>query len=169
MQIKFSASVKIPVRYKILGFHPGSIFISQEATFEEYRVPRIQIPYVKAKSQEPVIIRDVVLWGLIHGDIMMDLHWLLETLLLKQIDDTWVIGLALFRYQEVPYVAAIGYGKADRGRSGLLDIEKNKVCFPTSAEQKAIGRHLRRRINHLLARRGIRDVPSLPKTLPKNR
>ena len=141
---------------------------SMESIFEEYRVPHIQIPGVRSKHKEPVIIRDVVLWGLIKGEIMMDLHWILEALLLKKIDDTNIFGLALFRYQNVPYVAATGYGKSGRRRSGLLDIQKNKICFPATFEQKAIAGHLQRRVMNLLARRGVKVEPSILKKMPKN-
>ena len=160
LRLTLTKSHRIPVGYKILGFRPGAVVISQEATFEEWRFHRLRIPYVtkhkkRKRHKRHIIIENVTLWGLLDGEILMDLSLFLETLLLKTVDDTYIIGFALFQYQGTPYVAALGFGKNGTKRSGFLNIKTNKICFPSTSEQKAMGRYLRAKAIHLMARRGI--------------
>ena len=50
------------------------------------------------------------------------------------------------------YGMALGYNDKGEPRSGTLDMGRDKICFPSSPELKAIARHLRAGIVGMLTR-----------------
>jgi hypothetical protein len=156
VRASFIEPLRVPVPYDILGYHPGSLQSSQVVMAEEWRVPRTQIPNLYVKDGPHTLeIEDLTLWGIVEGDIVMDIDGWLDAFLGNKLDDTYIIGLALFRYDGRRYAMALGFSGQGQGRSGVLDVKRDKICFPASRELKAIGRELRSRVVKRLARRGI--------------
>jgi hypothetical protein len=155
VEVRFTGPMKVPVPYDILGYHPGSLAGTQTVIVREWRVGHLQIPF--AGPPEPVMLtlEDLALWGVVSGEIEIDIDGWLDALLGSRLDDTRVVGLAVFRFQGARYAMALGYSPAGEPRSGSLDLQRDEIRFPSSEELKAIARNLRSRIVERLARMGL--------------
>jgi hypothetical protein len=164
VRASFTKELRVPVPYDILGYHPGALISSQVVMAEEWRAPRARVPNLYAKEGPRTLqIEDLTLWGIVEGDVVMDIDGWLDALLGNKLDDTYIVGLALFRYDGHRYAMALGFSGQGQGRSGVLDVRRDKIKFPASPELKAIGRELRSRVVKRLARRGIAAwVPPQP-------
>ena len=72
-----------------------------------------------------------------------------------KLDDTYIVGLAIFRFRGQRLAMALGFSRNGQGRSGALDVTEDKLRFPSSRDLKVIGRELRRRVVLRLARKGV--------------
>lgn len=153
--VTFAERLKVPIPYSILGYNPGSLVASQEVTLEETHFSRMRIPN-PAQDGPPVIeISDLRLWALVDGEIVVDIDGWVDALLGGKLDDTYIVGLAIFWLQEKRFAMALGFNSEGVGRSGALDLESDRICFPSPIEIKAIGRCLRARVVRRLAEMGI--------------
>ncbi len=151
----FFERLKVPVPYSILSYHPGSLVSSAVVTFQEWHIPRTSVPHPDPAAPGPIRLEDVTLWAVIEGEIIIDIHGWVDAILGGKLDDTYVVGLALFRYQGERLAMAVGFNAEGKGRSGTLDLMTDKIRFPSPPELKAIGRDLRGRVVRHLARQGI--------------
>ncbi|MBD3236689.1 MAG: hypothetical protein GF330_08295 [Candidatus Eisenbacteria bacterium] len=152
---RFHEDLDFPVPYSILGYHPGSLLASRDALFEERYFPRLRIPNPDPDEPETIEIRDVTLWSLVSGEIVIDIDGWVDFLLGGRLDDTYVVALAVFRFEGERLAVATGFNDEGRGRSGTLDLSRNTIRFPASSANKAIGRGLRGHAVRSLGRLGI--------------
>ncbi len=155
IRASFTERLKVPVPYSILGYHPGSLISSQDVTFVEWQIPRAFIPNPFCEDRTTLEVENLTLWGIVAGEIILDIDGWLDALMGGKLDDTYIVGLAFFRFDGNRYAMALGLNEDGRGRSGALDVRTDKIRFPSTCELKAIGRELRRRLIRSLDRRGI--------------
>ncbi len=155
VRAEFTGPLDVPVPYNILGYHPGTLLSSAVVTFEEWRIGRTLVPNILAEDAPPIEIDDLMLWGLVDGEIRMDIDGWVDALLGGKLDDTFVVGLALFRYRGERLALALGFNQEGEGRSGVLDVRGDKIRFPAPQELKVVARDLRGRVLQRLAQRGI--------------
>ena len=151
--------VDIPVPYEVLGYHPGRFRASPRSEFEEWRLGTVALDvgrWQEGGGSEIALFHDVRIWGLVAGSVEMDVDGWLDALLGSKLDDTRVVGLALFRYQGELYGLATGYSKSGRGRSGAFSFREDKLVFPSPPAFKAIGSYVRGRLE--------REIPALART-----
>lgn len=151
----FTEALKVPVPYSILGYHPGSLLSSQDLLFAEWHMAGTHVNNPLATGPPYFELLDVALWGVVEGELRMDIDRWLDFMLGGKLDDTEIIGLALFRFRGVRYALALGFNDEGRGRSGALDLVKDEILYPNAKELKVIARDLRGRIIARLAKRGV--------------
>jgi hypothetical protein len=155
VRAEFTGALDVPVPYSILGYHPGSLQSSQVVTLEEWRIGRTLVPNVAVEGAPALELEDVTLWGVVDGEIWLDIDGWVDVLLGGRLDDTYVVGVALIRFRGERLALALGFNREGAGQSGVLDVRADKIRFPSPAELKVIARDLRGRVLQRLARRGI--------------
>ncbi len=155
VRMEFTDRVNVPVPYNILGYHPGSLLSSPVVTLEEWRLGRTLVPNAAVKDGPPLELEDVTLWGIVDGQVWIDIDGWVDALLGGKLDDTYVVGVALFRFRGERLAIALGFNREGQGHSGVLDVRADKIRFPSPLELKVIASDLRSRVLQRLARRGI--------------
>jgi hypothetical protein len=155
VRIAFTEPVHAAVPYSILGYHPGSLVSSPEVTLEEWHSTSTIVANPDPKGPSALELQDLTLWAVEEGQVVLDIDGWVDALLGGQIDDTRIVGLALFRFRGERLAMALGFNADGEGRSGVLDLHADQIRFPSPSELRAIGRNLRGRVVRRLARRGI--------------
>jgi hypothetical protein len=151
VSVRFERPLDVPIPYSILWYHPGRIRGASACAFHEWRLGELELPH-EARPGAPATIlrlRDVHVFGLEAGSLMVDVDGWLDRLLGSGLDDTDVSGLAVFRYEGRSYGMALGYNRSRRARSGAFDFEADRVVFPYPSEMKTVGRLMRGRLEVL--------------------
>ncbi len=151
----FTAPLDVPVPYSILGYHPGSVRSSREVTVHEWHLPRAELTDPGTGRSGTFMVEDLTVWGVIDGEVLVDIDGWLDALMAGSLDDTYVVALALFRFRGQPYAMALGYNRQGEPRSGSLQLTEDEICFPSPPELKAIARALRARAVRRLAQMGL--------------
>jgi len=151
----FTEALRVAVPYSILGYHPGRLASSQSIIALEWRYSRLTLPDPRHARAAPLELTDVTLWGVVSGEILIDIDGWLDFLLGSKLDDTRVVGLADFRLGGKRFGMALGYNREGEPRSGALDLAENEIRFPSPPEIKAVARHLRARVVRRLAEMGL--------------
>jgi hypothetical protein len=138
----------LPVPYEILNYHPGRVRISEVVLLEEWKLGRVRLD--GGADAPPIVLEDVVVWGIRRGRIEMDVDGWLDSMLGSKLDDMRLGGFASFRYQGERIGLALGYGPDGLGRSGALDFRGDKVLFPAPPALKRSGAYLRGRLERLM-------------------
>lgn len=151
----FDKRLDTAVPYDILGYHPGSLVSSKEATFKEQYFPRIAVPNPTKVGPANYEITDVYLWSLVDGTIEIDIDGWVDAIMGGMLDDTYIVALAVFRYEGDRLAMAVGFNHSGEGRSGALDLANDKIRFPSPDALKIVGRYLRARALTALGDLGI--------------
>ena len=147
LQIRFTGERHISVPYSILGYHPGKLRTSGSVRFLEWHMGDITI---RPESGSAIQLDNVFLWGLERGTLDMDIDGWLDAVLGSKLDDTIIVGLALFEHRGEPIAMALGYNKKGKGTSGAFSLTKDKILFPHPRDYKISGAYLRGRLEQLL-------------------
>jgi hypothetical protein len=144
----FDRDIDLPIPYKILSYHPGSLRVSRRLEFDEIRLGAVQIGHVESENgrivPHPFTIEDVRLYVIREGNLEIDIDAWLDALAGGNLDDTRVAGLAIFEKNGVRYGVALGYNGDGEGRSGTFDFAQDRVLYPASPEFKSVARQMRR-------------------------
>jgi hypothetical protein len=107
---------------------------------------------VNGKDEEPRVaaFEEIILWGIRQGEFSMDVDGWLDSLMGPKLDDTRLVGFAIFRYEGQLFAIATGYNKDGVGRSGAIDLVKDEVIFPNRPEFKKAGAYFRKRVEQLM-------------------
>lgn len=157
--VRFRGHVDLPVPYSVLGYNPGSFTADETCIFREWNLGTVSLTLPDTKERRKaraaavaagttppnsqVVLEDVHLFGLAAGSVAIDIDAFVDRLLGGAIDDTDVLGLALFRYNGVWHGVATGYNEKKQGRSGLFSFPDDKIVFPTPDDLKIVGRTMR--------------------------
>jgi hypothetical protein len=160
--IELTKEQAIPAPYSLLGYHPGSVVVPRRVVLVEWRIGNLTIQEKRRKKL--VKLKEVSLWAVESGTVMVDIDAWVDALLGGGVDDMTVRSLAFFRFDGCPYAMAMGFNRDGEGRSGALDLRKNELVFPTPWELKAAGKFLRRTaLRRLKMRSGVHDTETKPK------
>jgi len=143
---EFVENLRLAIPYSILGYHPGRLISSQRITVRGWRLPRMSVPNPGEEAPHTLEIHNVTLLAIVEGYIELDIDGWLDAIMGGSLDDTKMVGLAIFVYDGARYAMALGYNRDGRPRSGALHLSKDEVAFPTPAELKSVARHLRKQI-----------------------
>jgi hypothetical protein len=150
VRISFLEELKTPVPYSILGYHPGSVRADTAVTFHEWYLPEKSI-WVGEGSR--ITLTRIHVYGTADGWAVVDIDAWIDKLLGGRLDDTWLVVLALFRYDEAWHGIAAGYGPGGEGRSGVFNFKTNNILFPTPDELRTLGPYFR---NLVRRQKGLR-------------
>ena len=140
----FDAPLRLPIPYSILGYHPGSVRGSREVLFREYDLGSFSFHVGKSPDEKLVRLTNVRLFGLLEGEMRIDIHGWIDRLLGGRLDDTRITGLVLFGHKGERWGMAIGYNREWKGRSGVLSLRENKITFPNPEDMSTAAWRLRR-------------------------
>jgi hypothetical protein len=155
VSISFMKNLKTPVPYSILGYHPGSVVADTVVSFYEYYLPRKSV-YVAENTR--VTLTRVHVFATYEGWAVVDIDAWVDKLLGGRLDDTWLVVMALFKYEDDWHGIAAGYGPGGEGRSGVFNFRTNKILFPTPDQFRTLGPYLR---NLVRKQKGIKaPLPS---------
>ena len=137
--IAFSSSVKIPIPFAFLGYHPGSIIASEEILFTETRPVRFDSP----DPQAPVTADILYVMRLARGSVLVDVDDWLEWLLPSLIQDTIVEIICVFHDETAWYCMLAGTGR----NTGdpivqFFDFTRNRFLVPVPADYRAFGERI---------------------------
>ena len=155
LQMRFAETLEVPVPYAILGYHPGSLRISDEVEFDEWSLGRIRLP--DGSEGKRRYLEEVRLLVVRRGELVIDIDWWVDKLFGGKLDDTDLVALALVRFEGRTYGIATGYNSSGRGRSGTFDFFTDEVVFPSPPHFKFAGRTLRGRAERLKKRMASSD------------
>ncbi|MFH1314508.1 MAG: hypothetical protein ABIJ00_14960 [Candidatus Eisenbacteria bacterium] len=140
ISITFRKELTTPVPYSILGYHPGSVTASSTVRFIEYDIPVKTLRLSKRKSIE---LSDIYVFAICEGWAVVDIHSWLDKLLGGMLDDTRLVVMALFKYNGDWHGLAAGYDPSGEGRSGIFNLSRNEILFPTPRELRMLGPYFR--------------------------
>jgi len=144
--------IDLPVPYRVLVYHPGSMRASRILELDEWSLGTVRIsgPRGKDGTRIPVVLDDVRLWGIRRGSVMLDVDGWLDKVMGSKLDDTRLVGFALFRYGGQLLGMAMGYNPDGKGRSGTFHFQRDSILFPNPPPLRAAGAHLRARLERLM-------------------
>jgi hypothetical protein len=138
----------VPVPYRILVYQPGRIRASAVVELEEWDLGTVT---VEGQGRvPPARLEEVRVWGLRRGRVMLDVDGWLDRMLGSRLDDTEILGFALFRFEGRLIGMAMGYSRDGKGRSGTFSFLRDAILFPNPDPLKAAGAYLRARLERLM-------------------
>ena len=140
VSITFTDDLKTPVPYDILGYHPGSVAASKTVDFREWYLPRQKIP---SGGGGTIDLTNVFVFGVSDGWAVVDIDAWVDKLLGGYLDDTRIVLVVLFKYQNQWHGLAGGYGPSGEGRSGIFNFQTNMILFPTPEELRGVAGYFR--------------------------
>lgn len=161
--IRFEGPLDVPIPYRILWYHPGRIRGGDVCGFREWSLGSVGVPYQAGPdaASATLALSDVHVFELDAGRLVVDIDGWLDRLMGSALDDTDLVGLAVFGLAGRGYGMALGHNPGQRSRSGAFDFQADRVVFPMSGELKAVARALRARLLSL-ERESPGAVPGVP-------
>ena len=143
--------IDVPVPYRILVYHPGRLWATRLVEFEEWYLGTLSLELPEdEETSGPVVLEDVRLWGLRRGRLELDVDGWVDALLGPRLDDTRIVGFAMFRHEGRVIGIAMGYNKEGKGRSGSFSFLTDKVNFPNPPPFRTAAVYLRARLERLM-------------------
>lgn len=123
LSVEFAEPLDLPVPYSVLGYHPGSFRTSRHCTFHEWILGDVGLLHRSETDDnryETMVLKlkNVHLYGVVSGEITLDVDGWLDRLMGSKLDDAEVTALMLCRYEGELLGLALGYTREHRGRFG---------------------------------------------------
>lgn len=151
VRVLATGRIDLAVPYRVLLYHPGSFRASPALEMTEWNLGTVSIADPQGRrGAPPIVLEDVRLWGLARGEVLLDVDGWLDRLLGRRLDDTHVVGFALFRYEGERVGMAMGYNRSGEGRSGTFSFRMDRILFPNPPPMRVAGAHLRGRLEMLM-------------------
>jgi hypothetical protein len=109
--------------YSILGYHPGTLRLSRHLLLTEVRAGTLAY----ADGADPHLMRDVIMFRLDQGYLVLDVDGLVDRLLGKSLDDSGTVGFVLAREEGRLLGLAVSRGRNGRRIYGEFDFRRDKV------------------------------------------
>lgn len=109
--------------YSILGYHPGTLRLSRHLLLTEVRKGTLAY----ADGADPHLMRDVIMFRLDQGYLVLDVDGLVDRLLGKSLDDSGTVGFVLAREEGRLLGLAVSLGRSGRRIYGEFDFRQDKV------------------------------------------
>ncbi len=129
-----------PMPYSILGYHPGSLVVSEVIEVSEWRLGDLDLVAGEGDDRARYFMADTVVLRLESGHIVLDVDAWLDELLGKGLDDTWTTGFAVARCDDGWVGLGLGRGRRGRRLYGAFDFASDKVKPHGDDREKALVR-----------------------------
>ena len=116
-----------PMPYAILGYHPGTLSVSRELEYSEWRLGDQLLRVGDRDDPELHVMKDVTVIKMERGHLVLDVDAWLDELLGKGLDDTWTTGFVLTRGDDGWLGMGLGRGRKGRRLYGAFDFASDKV------------------------------------------
>jgi hypothetical protein len=132
--LEFQRDVSIPVPFALLWYHPGSIVISRDVTFDVRRTEWTD----PVAGGDPAAAFDL---DLARGSALVDIDDWLEALFSSNLEDSWIRHIVFFRWDHDWMGMIEGTGRrTGRTRRAFFDFTKNEIRFPAPEALYQAGR-----------------------------
>lgn len=138
-----TADGDFPMPYDILGYHPGSLDVSGELVFSEWRLGDMILRVPGSSGNAASRVRDVTVLKIESGYLVLDVDGWVDQLLGKALDDTWTTGFAVGRGGDGWIGLGLGRGRTGRRLYGAFDFAEDKVRPRGSPQEKGLSRACR--------------------------
>jgi hypothetical protein len=142
--LRFDGPVDVLIPYRLVWYHPGRIRASATCRLREWRLAELPVEAPGDGRKPPPSLRDVCLYALDEGELLVDIDGWLDALLGGALDDTWIAGLAVGQLRGREYGFAVGRNREGLSRIGVFDLSADSVVFPVPADLRAANRAVRR-------------------------
>lgn len=155
VRLELDTALEMPLPYSILGYHPGTLHVSRVVATTEIdlhdallRLPGERDGPVKfwAAGVRAMVVSE--------GHVVLDVDGLVDRLLGKKLDDTWMQGFVLARVANAPESEddglnglALGLSRKHRPLSGSFDFRHDKVLPNGRPVAKALAYYCRRTVD----------------------
>lgn len=150
VEIAFDRRLDVPLPYKIIAYHPGSIRAPARLLFREHALGDPLITWREERKDGSTTHRQPIqnarLYILQEGALDIDIDGWLDALAGDNLDDTRIVALGTWQNEGRWYSTALGYNRKGEARSGTLDMAADEVLYPGPEEFRAVARHFRRLI-----------------------
>jgi len=140
-ELELAKDLDSPMPYSILGYHPGSLYVSKRLVFSEWNLGQVDIVIpAEGDNTKPEPLEKVMIMRLDEGHIILDVDSWLDLVLGKGLDDSWTLGLALARHHDIPTGLAISVGRKEQNIFGEMDFLADKIKAHGSPVARALSR-----------------------------
>ncbi len=126
-RLEFDRNLKLPMPYSILGYHPGSLFISRELVFAEWPLGTRRLAVSSDQGQEVLEVQSLSVFRLDRGWVVLDADAFLDRLLGKKLDDSWTMGFVLGRVNGERQGLGLAYNRGMRKLYGEIDFREDEI------------------------------------------
>jgi hypothetical protein len=113
-RLTLDENLRIPLPYSILGYRPGSVYISGVLEFSEWRLGNRNLRVLVNDEVSVMPVTDLVIFRLDTGWIVLDVHGWLDKLLGGKLDDCWTQGFAICRQDGEIRTLSLSYSRDHR-------------------------------------------------------
>ncbi|MFH2050999.1 MAG: hypothetical protein ABIK96_00890 [bacterium] len=142
--LELAAPLDKPMPYDILGYHPGSLRVSRRLVLEEVRFGSQRLDFEDGRQQRSVALRDVRLFAITEGKVLLDADGFVDALLGAALDDAWTLGFATAWEGESRLGLGVSLGRKGRRIFGEFDFVNDKVLPNGREEASALSSFCRR-------------------------
>jgi hypothetical protein len=135
--------LKIPMPYSILGYHPGSLVVSERLVMSEWSLgePNLHVAKDGVVQIFPTTLTTALRFD--RGWVVLDADALIDKLLGNKLDDFWTEGFAFCRVQGQLFGLAAGRGRNRQALFGEFDLRRDKVISRSGPVAKGLSRYVR--------------------------
>jgi hypothetical protein len=126
-RLEFDQNLKLPMPYSILGYHPGSLFISRELVLGEWRLGTRRLAVSSGEGQDVREVQALSVFRLDRGWVVLDADAFLDKLLGKKLDDSWTMGFVLGRVDGERQGLGLAYSRKMRKLYGEIDFRQDEI------------------------------------------
>lgn len=155
VRLALDTALEMPLPYSILGYHPGTLHVSRVVATTEIDLHDALLRLPGARGQ-PVKFWAAGVRAMVvsEGHVVLDVDGLVDRLLGKKLDDTWMQGFVLARVANSPDPEddglnglALGLSRKRRPLSGSFDFRHDKVLPNGRPVAKALTHYCRRTVD----------------------
>ena len=148
-RIDFDRDLDLPIPYQIIFLHPGRIRGPASLDMREASEGADTIRFQADGVDRTIELRDVTVFALTNGVILIDFDGWLDHLTGSLLDDTVISGLAVFRYDGRWWGMGLGHNTDGDRRFGVFDLTRDEVIVRATHDLRRIAHHMRERIEAL--------------------
>jgi len=141
--VRFLSDQAVPVPYAILGYHPGRLRTSSKVVLDEWPMGNQVIQWDDSEGSHRFVAEDLELFALREGRVQIDIDGVVDWILGGRLDDIEITGMAYFSHEGERYGLAFGYNPDGKGRTGVLDLGRDRILFPPARPFLMLGRRMR--------------------------
>ncbi len=125
--LELTQALDRPMPYDILGYHPGSLRTSRRLELVELAAGDPELRFKDGKRSRTVRFRDVRVFAVVKGYLVLDADGFVDALLGSALDDAWTVGLVTGWEGDRRIGLGVSLGRKGRRIYGEFDFVTDRV------------------------------------------